>query len=156
LTRIKDISINQIIKKPEILNSYNDWGFVRWYCSPRLLERKSKRLVSKLKFLVKLDIIDGDKYSALFSNEYNYFHAPLYKPDFIDKIVIAQLGSMKISDMYSIIFPKNGDNFAINRCNIYYFKGSKEERLDFQDWAFFKKQLKNNNELQEQLKQWFI
>jgi hypothetical protein len=64
----KQPSITQVIENPELLNHDNCWSFYDWFCKDSSLERRAKSMIPKLKFLVKMGIIDGDKLYVEFKN----------------------------------------------------------------------------------------
>lgn len=69
-TEMKNISINQVLANPELFNEDNSYGFWDWFCTDASLKNRYTKLLPKVKALVKAGIIDGDKHSVWFKNNY--------------------------------------------------------------------------------------
>ena len=62
-----NFTVNQFLSDP-INNSDSCFNFFDWFCRDKSLKNRMLKLKSKLAFLVKCKIIDGDKTYVLFKN----------------------------------------------------------------------------------------
>lgn len=61
-------SINQVLANPELMNHDNCWSFYDWFCKDETLEKRARKLLIKVKFLVNEGILDGDNCYVWFKN----------------------------------------------------------------------------------------
>jgi hypothetical protein len=62
------VSISEVIKNTTLLNEENCFGFYDWFCKKSSLGGHYKQLLPKLKFLVKIGLIDADNSYVWFKN----------------------------------------------------------------------------------------
>lgn len=62
-----DFTVNQFLSDP-VKNSDSCFNFFDWFCRDTSLKNRMLKLKSKLSFLVKSKVIDGDKTYVLFKN----------------------------------------------------------------------------------------
>ena len=134
------IAISEVIKNPTLLNKENYFGFYDWYCKESSLADNYKHLLPKLKFLVKIGLIDADNSYVWFKN-----NSPINGHTYND-INIASL--KKDNAFFGGICPKNGHTVYNDKCTVWYFdeKGILTEE-DFASWSEFKKEIVANTEL---------
>ena len=130
-------SINEVITNPEDLNYDSCWSFYDWFCKEQTLERRAKSFISKLKFLVKEGIIDGDKVYVWFKN-----NCPLYGNLYDDM----RFCTMDKEETYlGGISPRLGYTECEKRCLIWTFgENGNLKNYEFVNWAEAKKAIKNN------------
>jgi len=64
---MKNISINDFVNDYKTTEE-NCYNFYDWFCKTESLQNRAKTMVSKLKFLIKEGIIDGDNCYVWFKN----------------------------------------------------------------------------------------
>jgi len=134
-------SINQIIENPELLRD-ESWGFYDWFCNENSLENKARYLLKKVKILVKLGVINGDKYTVWFKNNSNGFG--LYD-DF-------RINRLSDDEYVGCICPATIEKYAENKTSIYLLKSGSITEKSFKNWSTMKKELKENEELRDLIK----
>lgn len=64
-----EITINEFIANPfPTVDEYGAGLFFDWFCRDRSLKNKALNFIPMLKFLVKNEVIDGDKTRVIFKN----------------------------------------------------------------------------------------
>lgn len=151
-------SINQVIANPELLNHDGYWSFYDWFCKTSSLKRQALSFISKLKFLVDMEILDGDNTYVWFKN-----NCPCVGSLYTDM----RFSSLPASD-YDIFFggiaPSLGYDNKKGKCQVWscYLglyeedeNGNRVNDLTFDSWMDFKKQVKSNPELLEKLRAFY-
>ena len=65
---MEKVAISEVVKNPTLLNKDNYFGFYDWFCKESSLAGHYKHLLPKLKFLVKIGLIDADNSYVWFKN----------------------------------------------------------------------------------------
>jgi hypothetical protein len=139
------VSINQVLENPELLNHDNYWSFYDWFCSDRTLERRAKRFISKLKFLKKLGLVDGDKMYVWFKN-----NCPMCGGTY-DDMRISTLD--EDNKFCGGLCPKTGHEMVELKAELWWFDGDREiQSIKATNWSDLKKTLKNQPDLIEHIK----
>ena len=134
------VSINKFLENPE-LNSDDFSNFYDWFCSDKALKGRMLALVPKLRFLVKEGIIDGDTHYVYFKNNCPVM-GTLY-----DDIRISNLNG----DFLGGFCPKSGHDVE-NKCNVWTVDSiNKFTNREFKNWSEFKKEVKANETLRNEL-----
>jgi len=120
-------------------DSYHN--FYDWFCSESVLETKANSFVRKLKFLVEVGILNPDKVYVWFKNNCPCVGS-LY-----DDMRISQLDE---ENTYLGGFcPKTGHNDE-DKCGVWTMLDTFKE-YSFKNWATFKKEIKINTILRNEL-----
>jgi hypothetical protein len=148
-------SINQVIANSELLNHDGYWSFYDWFCKSSSLKNISMSFISKLKFLVKMGIIDGDNTYVWFKN-----NCPCVGSLYTDM----RFSTLDTNDFLGGIAPFLGYDNQKGKCQVWscYLglseedeNGNKINDLTFDSWMDFKKQVKSNPELLEKLRTFY-
>ena len=136
------VSINKFLENPND-NVDDNYNFYDWFCSNLKLQSRMMTLVPKLKFLVKEGIIDGDNDYVWFKN-----NCPV-EGSLYDDIRISSLNG----DNYKGGFcPKSGHHIDM-KCSVWMIdKNNDFKEIEFKNWASFKKEIKTDSNLKNQLK----
>ena len=130
-------SIKNFLEDP-VNNSDKFSNYFDWFCNTNSLENKMKKLLPKIKFLVKVGILDEDETYCWFKNNCPA-SGPLY-----DDIRISDLSSE--NNYLGGFWTKTGHNVE-DKCAIWFYENDEFVTLNFKNWSEFKKELKNNQEL---------
>lgn len=143
---MKKFLLNKFLEDP-IVNSTNYSNFYDWFCSPKSLKKRMLTLVPKLNFLVKEGIINGDTHYVLFKN-----NCPC-EGSLYDDIRISRLDNEEFKGGFC---PASGYKNDIMKCNVWFFDNNKKLiTKEFKNWSSFKKKIKTNQELRDELKKHF-
>ena len=139
-------TLNQFVQDYE-KNSSESYGFFDWFCKDTSLKLKAKEFVPKLKFLLKLGILDGDNCYVWFKN-----NAP------VDGQLYDDFRISVINDEHTYlggIAPSLGYNDENKgKCSVFVLKPIYSEMI-YDNWTAFKKELQSNPKLVEKLKKHF-
>ena len=133
------ISINELIRIGP--REDNCFEFYDWFCYNSSLKNKAKKFIPKLKFLVKMGILDGDNLYVWFKN-----NCPLYGTLYDDM----RFSTMcKENHFVGGIAPRQGydDN---KKCHVWTLGGGLES-MEFDTWSDFKRKVKTDKEFREML-----
>ncbi len=122
------------------LTKENDFNFCNWYCKNSALENKAKILTKKVEFLAKELEFDLDKFEVDYGNNYFQFHK-LY-----DSFWITNIDN---SRYFICVIPCICD--AENKTIIFVAGKNGNFEMKFPNWRTFKKLLKEDLELKEEL-----
>ena len=142
------ISINELIKNPELIEQDRCKFFYDWFCKESSLERRAKSFLPKLKFLIKEELIDGDKLYVWFKN-----NCPM-AGTLYDDMRFSTIDE-KDNDFIGGVCPKSGHEVEL-KCEAWYFEGKTRElaSIEYINWVDFKKAVKENrNGIKETLKE---
>ena len=128
------LSINQVIANPELLNQDGCWSFYDWFCKDTSLENKAKNLIKKVKILVDMKIIDGDKNYVWFKN-----NCPM-SGRLYDDIRISRISD---GEFLGGFCPKSGFTNDLKPTSFWILEGGEVEALSFETWSEMKKVLSN-------------
>ena len=133
------ISINELIKVGP--RKENCFEFYDWFCQDQSLKNRAKKFIPKLKFLVKMGILDGDNLYVWFKN-----NCPLCG-NLYDDMRFSTLDD----DNYFVggIAPRQG-YYHNNKCNVWVREGGLEE-FEFDTWSDFKRKVKTDEEFRQML-----
>ena len=137
---MEKVAISEVVKNPTLLNKDNFFGFYDWFCKESSLAGHYKHLLPKLKFLVKIGLIDADNSYVWFKN-----NCPVVGSLYND-IRISSLNEK--NSFFGGICPKSGHTVYNGKCTVWYFdeRGICIEE-DFASWSEFKKEIVSNTEL---------
>ena len=145
MAKEKRYSINEILEDSNLLEKENCYGFNDWFCSTTSLPGKSKVLMSKVKFLVKQGIIDGDKCYVWFRN-----NCPCVGSLYDD----IRFSTIKDHHYLGGISPSSGHKYDKGECCVWSFVKeieTEEDRLrsfcqeTFNSWSDFKKKIRTDS-----------
>ena len=151
-------SINQVIANPELLNYEGCWSFYDWFCKTSSLEKQALSFIPKLKFLVDMEILDGDNTYVWLKN-----NCPCCGSLYTDMRFSSLLAS-EDNTYFGGIAPSLGFKNQKGQCNIWscYLgldeedeNGNEVNDLLFDSWMDFKKQVKSSPELLEKLRTFY-
>lgn len=157
MTKLR-FSINQVIANPELLNHDGCWSFYDWFCKTSSLKRQALSFIPKLKFLVNMEILDGDTTCVWFKNNW-----PCTGSLYTD-MRFSSLPTSEDDTYFGGIAPSLGYDDEKGKCQVWscylglYEKdenGNNTNDLTFDSWMDFKKQVKSNPELLEKLRTFY-
>jgi hypothetical protein len=130
----------------QVLNDVTDqyFNFYDWFCKDSSLKRRSDKLKLKLNFLVKSGLVNPDNLVTFKNN--CPVNGKLY-----DDIRL----SNKEGDYLGGFCPKSGHNFCTKKCSVWLIDNGEMTEFEFLNWSEFKKEVKNNSELFEKIKNHF-
>jgi hypothetical protein len=110
------------------------FGFYDFFCTEKSLKNRTKGFIPKLKFLVKMGVLDGDKTYAWFKN-----NCPMCYPLYDDM----RFSRIKDDEFLGGIIPKYSKD---NTCEVWWFENKNAYvcKQSFKNWSEFKKALKEN------------
>jgi hypothetical protein len=132
---MNDVSINEILKNPELLNHDDCWSFYDWFCSEGSLEKRAKKFLPKLQFLVDQKLIDGDSHCVWFKN-----NMPVVGSIYDDMRI------SKLDDEGTYVMgltPRTGFEME-DKCSVWVIR-PEFQTFDFKDWSTLKKDLKSED-----------
>ena len=140
------ISIKTLLENPKKLIAEDKCKFFYdWFCADYALEQRANRFIPKLKFLVKIGIVDPDKMYVWFKN-----NCPLYGTIYDDM----RFSLLESEDFCGGICPKTGHINQELKAQLWYFdKDKKIKYVNASDWSELKKQLKTDPELVKQIRE---
>ena len=138
------ISINELIAVGPRKENY--FEFYDWFCTDSGLKRRAEKFIPKLKFLVKIGVLDGDNLYVWFKN-----NCPVCG-NLYDDMRFSTMGEE--SHFVGGIAPRQGYTNN-NKCYVWTL-GSEGFRLigsdiEFDTWSDFKARVKTDKEFREML-----
>jgi len=140
-------SINHILAHPEFLNHDKCWCFWDWFCDDKALERRAKACLTKLAFLIKEKIIDGDNHYFWLKN-----NCPM-SGSLYDDIRINTLDGD--SNFLGGFCPKTGHLNVENKAAVWILPKGTLKEFTYKNWAELKKHIKSDKELRTALQRTF-
>jgi hypothetical protein len=133
-----------MISLKDFLNGKRDkyHNFYDWFCAEKSLEKKANSFVSKLEFLVKESILNPNNVFVQFKN-----NCPCYGTLY-DDMRISMLNQEQT--FLGGFCPKTGHNSVEDKCEIWTMVDTYKE-YRFKNWNEFKKELKVNPTLKNEL-----
>ena len=139
------ISIRELLENPEKVISNDESNlFYDWFCRDKALYARAMNLIPKLRFLVNEGIIDGSKNYVWFKN-----NCPLDGSLYDD----IRISNIEAGDFLGGFCPRTGHKKE-DKCNIWILVPN-YKTFDFKNWNAFKKEVKNNSKLKEELQKVF-
>ncbi|UOK16862.1 hypothetical protein [Vibrio phage phiKT1024] len=129
---MKRISINKLLANPELYNEKNFYGFYDWFCSDGALKSRYEKLLKKVKILVELGFVDGDKCYVWFKN-----NCPVDGSLYDD----IRFSDIRTDEFYGGIAPSSGHNSEKGVCRFWTLKDG-YECDEFESWSDFKRECK--------------
>jgi len=129
-----NMTINEFLANP--MATENDcFGFFDWFCRDKSLKNKMMGLKSKVAFLVKSGVIDGDKNYVIFK-----YNCPGIGDLYDDFRVI----DIETDEMVCGLAPSLGYSHAKGKCEFWKFdKDGKLMEFMFENYKTFKNAVKN-------------
>lgn len=132
-------------EEKEILEDNDCYHFFDWFCSRASLRSRFNSVISKIKFLIKHEIINPEITYVFLKN-----NCPL-DGSLYDDIRFSLLEEKDGESYIGGFAPKVGYNKATNLCQFWLFNHSKDKDMEtiefeFKDWNEFKNLVKNNPE----------
>jgi len=139
-------SIREFLENPSsfIEDSYN---FHDYFCDFKALERKFKNLTSKVKFLVKMDVLDIDNSYVWFKNN---------KPAWGRQYDTFGISDINTEELLVLFTPNRIQDVYENQCFIDYKQNGFDYEDVFENWTDFKNSLKTDDDLKNLLKKLLI
>jgi len=139
------VSINELINNPELIDEDSCNFFYDWFCKDSSLSRRAHAFIPKLKFLIKEEIIDGDKNCVWFKNNY-----PM-KGTLYDDM---RISNIETDEYLGGFCPRTGHKNVDNKCSVWILRPNYYS-YDFKDWTEFKKLVKNDEVFKKELQKVF-
>ena len=140
----KKYSINEVIANPDLLTKDNCFGFYDWFCQDKSLKNKSKSLLTKVKFLVKQGLIDGDTHYVWFKN-----NCPCVGSLYDD----FRISRIEDDEYICGCMPSSGHDIEKGICNFWTLLPEFDDSLKFDSWKSFKNKIKSDGDLRIKLKE---
>jgi len=138
------VSINEFLAGKDISKSY---GFYDWFCREDSLEAKAKAFIPKLRFLVKEELIDGDKNYVNFKN-----NCPVDGSLYDDM----RISNIKTDKFLGGFCPKTGHTRVPNKADLWFFTEDIAIFREFANWSELKKALKTDESLRAEVRKAFL
>lgn len=132
---MQKFTINQVLANPDLYNQSNCFGFYDWFCRDSSLEARYKRALVKVKQMVKLGLIDGDKHTFWLKN-----NCPMSGSLYDD----IRFNTVDGDEYIGGVAPSLGYASMRGKCD-YWLASEGFESNQFENWAAFKKFAKANN-----------
>lgn len=136
-------SIREFLKNPKV-NSDEFYGFYDWFCSDSSLKKRMLALVPKIKFLVKMNILDQDNTYIWLKN-----NCPMNGSLYDD----IRISTIKDDVFLGGFCPRTGHKNAQEKCSVWTL--NPYITYDFINWTEFKSEVKNCEEFRDTLKKTF-
>lgn len=132
-------------EEKEILEDNDCYHFFDWFCSRSSLRSRFNSAISKIKFLIKHEIINPETTYVFLKN-----NCPL-DGSLYDDIRFSLLEEKDGESYIGGFSPKVGYNSVTNLCHFWLFNHLKDKdveiiEFEFKDWDEFKNLVKNNPE----------